>query len=113
MVFFAGVVCELSEAKKKAAKYGIRTTPSFALAMLIDDFMGVVRGFRSPNETSTGALANCSRELANFKRELTDAKRKLADAKRKLGAFKPIIPGFDQLYPGSRRDDSQFYQQST
>ena len=41
---FGGVVCELSEPKKKKGK--IRTTPSFALAMLIVDFVGVVRGFR-------------------------------------------------------------------
>ena len=38
-------MCELSEPKKKAK---IRTTPSFALAMLIVNFVGVVRGFRGP-----------------------------------------------------------------
>ena len=42
---FWGVVCELSEPKKKGK---IRTTPSFALAMLIANFVGVVRGFRGP-----------------------------------------------------------------
>ena len=29
----------------------MRTTPSFALAMLILNFVGVVRGFRGPIET--------------------------------------------------------------
>ena len=40
---FGGVVCELSEPKRKEK---VRTTPSFALAMLIVDFVGVVRRFR-------------------------------------------------------------------
>ena len=45
VVFLGGVVvvCTLSEPKKKGK---IRTTPGFALAMLIVIFVGVVRGFR-------------------------------------------------------------------
>ena len=46
-------MCELSEPKKKGK---IRTTPSFALAMLIIDFVGVVRGFRGPNVVYTMAF---------------------------------------------------------
>ena len=54
-------------------------------------------------ETSTGVLANFSRELANSKRELAKSKRKFAWFKRRLAAFMPIIPRFDQLYPGNRK----------
>ena len=34
----------------------IRTTPSFALAMLILNFVGVVRGFRGPNPADNGQV---------------------------------------------------------
>ena len=64
-------------------------------------------GFHSlslEHETSTGALANSSREFVNLKRELANFMRKLAESKRKLATFEPIIPGFDQLYPGNRRN---------
>ena len=44
---FGGVVCEFSETKKKGKMH---TTPSFALAMLIVNFVGVVRGFRGPKK---------------------------------------------------------------
>ena len=40
------MVCELSRPLRKKNK--TRTTPSFALAMLIVNFVGVVRGFRGP-----------------------------------------------------------------
>ena len=55
-------------------------------------------------ETSTGILANFSRELANFGLELANLKREFAEFKREFANFEPIIPGFDQLYPGNRRN---------
>ena len=44
-VVFWGLVCELSEPKRKA-KYA--SPPSFALVIFILDFVGVVRRFRGP-----------------------------------------------------------------
>ena len=39
-------------------------------------------------ETSTGVLANCSREFANFKRECVKFERELAELKRRFAEFK-------------------------
>ena len=52
-IFEGGVVCELSEPKKKGK---LRTTPSFALAMLIVDFVGMVRGFAVRPNAFLGTL---------------------------------------------------------
>ena len=46
-------MCELSEPEKNGK---MRTTPSFGLAMLTVDFVGVVRGFAvSPRKTERRA----------------------------------------------------------
>ena len=47
-------------------------------------------------ETSTGVLANFSREPI-----LSENSPK---NKRNLAEFKRMMPGFDQLYPGNRRN---------
>ena len=63
-----------------------------------------VRSLSLERETSTGLIANFSREFANFKREFADFKRRFAEFKRTFAVFKPIIPSFDQLHPGDRRN---------
>ena len=47
VVFWGGWCANCRNLRKRQ----IRTTPSFALTMLIVDFVGVVRGFRSPTKT--------------------------------------------------------------
>ena len=66
-------------------------------------------------KTSTGVLANFSREFANFKRELTNLKRELAKFERelanhkpKLSEFEPSLPGFAQLTQEITGIDLQF-----
>ena len=54
-------------------------------------------------ETSTGVLANISREFANLSENspiLSEHLPNLSD----LAILKPIVPGFDQLCPGNRRN---------
>ena len=54
-VVFLGGWCANCRALREKGK--IRTTPSFALAMLIVNFVGVVRGFRGPKVLSCFSFA--------------------------------------------------------
>ena len=81
--------------------------PTSHMTSLLQPSIWATLGFHSlslEHETSTGVLANFSRELANLKREFANFKPKLAASKRNLAVFMPSIPGFDQLYPGNRRN---------
>ena len=57
------------------------------------------------NETSTGVLANSSRELANLKPRISRIlSENQLNSKRKLAEFKRNLARFDQLFPGNRRN---------
>ena len=49
------------------------------------------------HETSTGVLANFSREIANAKQEFANFKRKFAEFKQKFAVFGPMIPGLSNF----------------